>query len=256
VPDISLDELFRLDDRVVIVTGASSGLGERFARVVHAAGAVPVLAARRADRLEQLVAELPGSLAVPTDVTVEDDLRHLVAAAMGLRGRIDVLINNAGITEPVPSEDETPEHFRRTMAVNLDSVYRLSQLVGRHMLERGIGSIVNLASILGLVASSPINEAGYVASKHAVVGLTRQLGCEWIRRGVRVNAIAPGWFRTEMAEVMFTDPASIEFVRRNTPAARGGEPHELDGALLLLASDASSFMTGQVLSVDGGWTAR
>ena len=252
----SLDQLFRLDGRTAIVTGASSGLGERFARVLHAAGARPVLAARRADRLDALAAELPGSVVVAADVTNEADRVRIVEVAAAVTGRIDVLVNNAGITDPVPSEDETPEHYRRIMDVNLDSVVRLCQLAGREMLAAGSGSIVNVASIFGTVASSPINEASYVASKHAVVGLTRQLGSEWVRRGVRVNALAPGWFRTEMAEVMFTDPASMAYVQRNTPAGRGGEPHELDGALLFLASDASTFVTGHVLAVDGGWTAR
>ncbi|MCD9623462.1 SDR family NAD(P)-dependent oxidoreductase [Rhabdothermincola salaria] len=254
--DLDLSDLFRLDDRVAIVTGASSGLGDRFARVLHAAGARVVLAARRADRLEALAADLPGSIAVPTDVSVEADLERLVATAMDAHGRIDVLVNNAGVSDPMRAEEETVEHYRWVMDVNVDSVYRLSQLAARPMLEAGRGSIVNVSSILGLVASTPINEASYVASKHAVVGLTRQLGSEWVRRGVRVNALAPGWFRTEMAEVMFTDPGSVRFVERNTPIGRGGEPHELDGALLFLASDASAYVTGHTLPVDGGWTAR
>jgi NAD(P)-dependent dehydrogenase (short-subunit alcohol dehydrogenase family) len=124
------------------------------------------------------------------------------------------------------------------------------------MLAQGRGSIVNVASMLGLVASSPIKQASYTASKGGVVNLTRQLGCEWARRGVRVNALAPGWFPSEMTADMWTDDASIEFVARNAPMAGPGQEHELDGALLYLAGDASSYVTGQTLVVDGGWSAR
>ena len=141
--------------------------------------------------------------------------------------------------------------------MNLTAVFHLCQLAARTMLDAGAGSIVNVASILGLVASAPINQASYVASKGAVVALTRELGCQWARRGVRVNALAPGWFPSEMTqESMIEDDASMAFVRRNTPMGRMGHEHELDGALLYLASDASTFVTGQTLAVDGGWTAR
>jgi len=254
--ELALDDLFRLDGRVVIVTGASSGLGDRFARVCHAAGAKVVIGARRLDRLEALAAELPGTIAVACDVAEDADLQTLVDRTLEAHGRIDVLVNNAGIGGPVPAEDETPTDFRRVVDVNLNAVFVLSQLVGRQMLEQGGGVIINIASMLGLVASAPIKQASYCASKGAVVNLTRELGAQWARKGIRVNALAPGWFPSEMAMEMFTDPASGDFLRRNTPMARGGEPHELDGALLFLASGASSFMTGQVLTIDGGWTAR
>jgi NAD(P)-dependent dehydrogenase (short-subunit alcohol dehydrogenase family) len=249
--------VFRLDGRVAIVTGASSGLGDRFARVLHAAGARVVVAARRQDRLDALAAELPGTLAVRCDVADDDDLEALVAATVDRHGRIDVLVNNAGIGTPVPAEDEPIADFRRTVDVNLNALFLLSQLVARHMMAADGGSIVNVASILGLVASAPIKQAAYAASKGGVVNLTRELGAQWARKGVRVNAIAPGWFPTEMTTEMFVaGSASAAFLARNCPMGRGGELHELDGALLFLAGDASTYVTGQTLAVDGGWTAR
>jgi NAD(P)-dependent dehydrogenase (short-subunit alcohol dehydrogenase family) len=247
--------LFSVEGLVTVVTGASSGLGARFAHVLHAAGAVVVVSARRADRLERLAAELPGVVAVAGDVAIEADRERLVAAAREL-GRIDVLVNNAGIGSPVPAEQETVERFADVMQTNVTALFALSQLAGRTMIEQGSGSIINIASILGLVASAPIKQASYAASKGAVVNLTRELAVQWARKGVRVNAIAPGWFPSEMTTDMFTDESALSYLERNDPMGRGGRPDELDGALLFLASDASSYVTGHVLTVDGGWTAR
>ena len=165
-------------------------------------------------------------------------------------------MNNAGIGAPIAAEDEPIAGFRGVVDVNLNALFLLSQLAGRHMLERRSGVIVNLASVLGQVASAPIKQASYCASKGAVVNLTRELGVQWARKGVRVNALAPGWFESEMTELMFSDQSANDFMKRNCPMAREGAPHELDGALLFLASDASSYMTGQTLTVDGGWVAR
>lgn len=251
-------DLFNLEGRVAVVTGASSGLGLRFAHVLHAAGAHVVVTARRADRLEDLASLLGERVtAVVADLTVPEDRERLVVETDSVAGRIDVLVNNAGYGTPSPAEEEPLEHFMWTIEVNLVAVFHLSQLAGRRMLGVGRGSIVNIASILGHVGAAPIKEVSYCAAKGAVVNLTRALGAEWGRKGVRVNAIAPGWFPTEMTnEQMFSDEASMEFIRRNTPMARGGELRELDGALLYLASDASSYTTGEILAVDGGWLAR
>jgi NAD(P)-dependent dehydrogenase (short-subunit alcohol dehydrogenase family) len=248
---------FRLEGRVAVVTGASSGLGDRFARVLHAAGATVVAAARRSDRLADLAAHL-GDRLVPVrcDVLLDDDCEQLIAQAVAIEGHLDVLVNNAGIGAPMAAEDEPIEGFRGVVDTNLNAVFLLSQLAGRHMIERGSGVIVNVASVLGQVASAPIKQASYCASKGAVVNLTRELSVQWARKGVRVNALAPGWFESEMTEVMFSDQSANDYMKRNCPMGREGHAHELDGALLFLCSDASSYMTGQTLTVDGGWVAR
>jgi NAD(P)-dependent dehydrogenase (short-subunit alcohol dehydrogenase family) len=251
---------FRLDGQVAVVTGASSGLGHRFARVLHAAGATVVAAARRRDRLDALAEELGDRLVpVTCDVSVDADCERLVHDAIALDGHLDVLVNNAGIGAPLPAESEPIDHFREVLDVNVNALFLLSQLAGRHMIERRRGSIVQVASILGIVASTPIKQASYCTSKGAVISLTRELGCQWARKGVRVNALAPGWFPSEMTAVMFGEDAqesAVDYLVRTCPMGRGGEEHELDGALLFLASDASSYVTGQVLAVDGGWIAR
>ena len=246
---------FRLSGRVAIVTGASSGLGTRFVRALHAAGASVVLAARRADRIEELSGRLDGTLAIPTDVTVQSDIERLVASTLERYGHVDVLVNNAGVTGVISAEDEPMEHFRSVLEVNLMAKFALTQLVGRSMIKQGRGSIVNVASVLGLVASGQLPQASYAASKGALVNLTRELAAQWARKGVRVNAIAPGWFLSEMTDQMFADERSLNWMRRNTPMGRTGKEHELDGVLLFLASDASSFVTGQTIAVDGGWVA-
>jgi NAD(P)-dependent dehydrogenase (short-subunit alcohol dehydrogenase family) len=235
-------DLFRLDGRTVIVTGASSGLGDRFARVVHAVGANVVVAARRADRLEALVAELPGALAVPADLSQPEDRERLVQTSVDHFGRIDVLVNNAGIGD--------------AMELNVTAVWHLSKLVGPSMIANGGGSIVNIASMLGHVAAAPMKQSHYCASKGAVVNLTRELAAQWGRKGIRVNALCPGFFESEMTAGMESDESSLRFIATMSPIPRMGAAHELDAALLLLAGSGSTFLTGQSIIVDGGWTAR
>ena len=251
----ALNELFRLDGRTAIITGASSGLGARMARTLHGAGANVVLAARRLDRLKALADDLPNALPVACDVANDDDIDALVDATMDQFGRIDVVINNAGIGNPTPAEHESLENFRETVAVNFTGVFVLCQKAGRHMLHAGQGSIINIASILGVVGSGQIPQTSYAPTKGAVIQLTRELAAQWARKGVRVNSIAPGWFETEMTAEMFADEGAMRWVRRKTPMGRPGHENELDGAVLFLASDASSYVTGHTLCVDGGWTA-
>jgi len=247
---------FRLDGKVAIVTGASVGLGRRFARVLHAAGATVVVAARRGELLVELAAELgPRIVAVPTDLRSADERAALVAQAAEVgNGRLDVLVNNAGISHIGPAEIETLDSFEEVVGVNLTALFHLCQLAYEPMVASGSGSIINVSSMLGLVAATPVKQASYCASKGGVVNLTRELGAQWARRGIKVNGIAPGWFRSEMTQVMWGDEASEAFVARGAPIGREGADHELDGALLFLASSASTYVIGQTLAVDGGWT--
>lgn len=213
-----------------------------------------MLAARREDRLRRLADELACSYQV-CDVTVDPDRAALVETTLRRFGRIDVLVNNAGIASTRPAEEETVDGFRRVIETNLVAPFALARLVGISMLERQRGSIVNIASTLGLVGLGQIPDAAYSASKGGLVNLTRELAAQWAQRGVRVNAIAPGYFETEMTGDMLRDEKALKWVGRKDPMGRPGRPGELDGALIYLASDASSYVTGHILAVDGGWTA-
>ncbi|GAA3774887.1 SDR family oxidoreductase [Streptomyces coacervatus] len=253
-----VEELFSLRGRTAVVTGASSGLGARFAAVLAAAGGTVFAAARRLEKLKELADEDPRIHPVVCDVSREADRVRLMETALDESGRIDVLVNNAGAPGAVRAEDESADDFADVLAVNLVAPFHLARLlaeapVSDHGRRR---SVVNVSSVLGLVSGAPLGGAAYAASKAGLVGLTRELAGQWGRSGVRVNALAPGWFRSEMTEGLFSDERSRRWVERGTMLGRGGEQGELDGALLYLASDASSYCTGHVLTVDGGWTAR
>lgn len=258
MPGRTPSELFALDARVAVVTGASSGLGVGFAHDLAAAGAKVVVAARRRERLDGLVKELEASgaeaLAVACDVTQEAEVDALVAATLERFGRVDVLVNNAGITKVVKAVEESLENFQRILDTNLTGSFLCAQRFGRVMLEQGSGSIINIGSILGLVGTGQVPQASYAAAKGAIANMTRELAAQWARKGVRVNSIAPGWFETEMTGYTWNDESTQRWMKSRAPMGRTGEEGELAGALLYFASDASSFTTGQTLAVDGGWT--
>jgi len=241
----SVTDLFRLDGRVAVVTGASSGLGVAFARGLAEAGADLALGARRVDRLADTagLVEAVGrrALTVATDVADPDSCTNLVALAMEEFGRVDVLVNNAGIGTAVPATRETPEQFRTVIDVNLNGCYWMAQACGRVM-QPG-SSIVNISSVLGLTT----------ASKAGLIGLTRDLAQQWTgRKGIRVNAIAPGFFESEMTDQY--PPGYLDSQQARIPAGRKGDPAELAATVVYLASDASAYVTGQTLAVDGGMT--
>ncbi|MGB3895301.1 MAG: SDR family oxidoreductase [Mycolicibacter sinensis] len=245
---------FRIDGRVAVVTGASSGLGVYFARALAEAGADVVLAARRVDKLadaaELVAATGRAALPVATDVADPAAATAMVEAAMERFGRVDVLINNAGIGTAHPATRETPEQFREVIDINLNGAYWAAQACGRVM---GPGSsIVNISSILGLTTAG-LPQAAYAASKAGLIGLTRDLAQQWgSRKGIRVNAIAPGFFQSEMTDQY--RPGYLDSISHRMVLGRMGDPEELAATAVWLASDAGGYVTGQTIAVDGGFT--
>ena len=249
--------VFRLDGKIALVTGASSGIGAQTVKLFSSLGAKVIAAARREDRLQDLANQYPNVMAVKCDVGVEADCKSVVDTVINEYGKIDILINNAGISDPIPALEEDLDLFKRVIQIDLISCFHLAQLCAQHMeTQESGGAIVNVASIHGFVGSSPNNQPGYTAAKGGLINLTRELALEWARHGIRVNAIAPGYISTELTDEMIAGESGRKWIERNTPMRRPGEVNELDGAMLLLASDAGSYITGETIAIDGGWLAR
>jgi len=247
---------FSLVGRTAVVTGSTRGLGRAFAHALAGAGANIVVVGRdeeAAARVKSEIADLGvGVEVVMADVTQRPDVERILERTVAAFGRADVLVNNAGTCVHKPAVDVTDDEWDAVMNVNLRGVWIASQVFGRHMIERGGGSIVNIGSMSGAIVNRPQWQPAYNASKAAVHHLTRSLAAEWAPSKVRVNALAPGYMRTDMAPV--DEPQYQRYWIEDTPQNRAGEPDELGPAIVFLASDASSFMTGSVLTIDGGYS--
>ena len=256
-PELRGTQLFDLTGRVAIMTGAGRGLGRTMALALAAAGADLALASRTTPELDILVEEVEAlgrrAIAVPTDVTSPDACEALVAAAVERLGRLDILVNNAGTNVRKSALEITPDEYDFVLQTNLKGYFNGARAAGRRFVEQGSGKVINVSSILGSVALP--NQAAYASSKGAIDQLTKVLAIEWATANVQVNGLAPTYFETDLTRPLYEDPERKAFIEERTPMGRWGQPHELAGAVIFLAGDASNFVTGQTILVDGGWTA-
>lgn len=247
--------LFRLDGRVALVTGGGNGIGRATCHALAQAGAQVAVTDLDAEAAGRVAAEIGGA-PYRLDVADEAEVRAVVEEIAARHGRIDVLVNNAGLGARVPTVELATERWRQVLAVNLDGSFFCAREVGRRMLAAGRGAVVNVASIMGLVGGAHYPNLAYHSAKGALINFTRALACEWAPAGVRVNAVAPTFARTRLTEPLMADKEMERRLLRDTPMGRFVEPEEVAAAILFLASDAAAMITGVTLPVDGGWTAR
>ncbi len=248
--------LFDLTGKIALVTGTSGGLGQAMAIGLAEAGAgvVCISSSGSAHTVETIQANGGQATDLPADLSRIDGLEEVFAKALAAYGRIDILVNNAGMIRRTPAADHGRQDWYDVIDLNLNAVFFLSQLAGRHMIERGSGKIINIASMLSYQGG--INVPGYTASKHAVAGVTKALANEWAGKGIQINAIAPGYMTTNNTAPIVADEQRYRSITDRIPAGRWGAPDDLKGPVVFLASSASDYMNGHVLCVDGGWLAR
>lgn len=248
--------LFSLEGKTALVTGSSGGLGEGIAIAMAEAGADVVMVSRSGseEAVQAITALDRKALSISADLGQLDQIEAVFQEALTLNGRIDILINNAGTIRRAPAAEHSLQDWSAVIDLNLNSVFLLSQLAGQHMIARGSGKIINIASMLSFQGG--INVPGYTASKHGVAGLTKAFANEWAGKGIQINAIAPGYMETNNTAPILDDPDRTRSITERIPAGRWGTPEDLKGPAIFLASAASDYMNGHVLCVDGGWLAR
>lgn len=254
-----MTNIFDLNGKVALVTGASSGLGVQFAKALAGQGADIAIVARRKEKLNEVKAEIEAlgvkCFACTCDVTNIDDIKKAVAATVEEYGKIDILVNNAGLGKFDKAENQSDEIWQIMMDTNLNAVYYFAREVGKVMIDNGYGKIINIGSIHSNVAMKVMPLSAYCTTKGGVQMLTKALATEWADKGITVNAIGPAYFSSEMTQAVVGNEDFLNVVKTYCPMGRIGRPGELDGAIIYFASDASSYTTGQLLSIDGGWTA-
>lgn len=255
---MKVTDMLSLKGKVAIVTGASSGLGVTFATALAESGANLEITARRTEKLNKVAGEIKalGVKVKPlqSDVTKEDQVKSLIDDTVKTFGRVDIVVNNAGVAAMSPATDISLDEWNRVVTVNLTGTFLCARAAAKQIIRQGGGKIVNIASIYGAVGDV-FPASPYYATKGAVINLTRDLAVEWAPFKINVNAIAPGFFPSEMTEAIFQEPRYLEYINKQTPLGRPGDPEDLKGAVVYLSSRASDYVTGQTIFVDGGWTA-